>query len=113
MARYIDADKIDYSMASVYWETDKDGNDIYRRSAIAFESDIDEIPTADVVEVAKIKEAKAEIINRMNEFIAEWLNISIDTVNYWGGKVESMDIAKRLVNSVLTDLMDGTPQKEG
>lgn len=51
MARYIDADKINYTMASVYWETDKEGNDVYRRSAIAFESDIDTMPTADVVEV--------------------------------------------------------------
>ena len=51
MARYIDADKIDYTMASVYWGKDDDGKDLYRRSAVAFERDIDEMPTADVAEV--------------------------------------------------------------
>lgn len=51
MARYIDAEKIDYSMVSIYWETDKDGKDIYRRCAVAFETNIDEMPTADVEEV--------------------------------------------------------------
>ena len=51
MARYIDADKIDYTMASVYWDKDENGKDIYRRCAVAFESDIDELPTADVAEV--------------------------------------------------------------
>jgi hypothetical protein len=49
----------------------------------------------------------------MDDFIAEWLNISADTVNYWGGKVEAMNIAKRLVNAVLTDLVDGTPKERG
>ena len=51
MARYIDANKINYTMASIYWGKDKDGKDIYRRTAIAVESEIDELPTADVVEV--------------------------------------------------------------
>ncbi|MBR2302023.1 MAG: hypothetical protein IKA41_08765 [Bacteroidaceae bacterium] len=74
--------------------------------------DIRKIPTADVVEATKIKEAKLEIADRMDAFISGWLNISADTVNYWGGKVEAMTIAKNLVSSILTDLMDGTPQKE-
>lgn len=51
MARYIDADKINYTTASIYWGKDKDGKDIYRRTAIAIESEIDELPTADVEEV--------------------------------------------------------------
>ena len=42
MARYIDADKIDYRFTVV----GADENAGYR--AVAFESDIDEIPTADV-----------------------------------------------------------------
>ena len=49
MARYIDADKIDYIMASVYWGKDNKGRDEYRRTFVAFKSDVDEIPTADVV----------------------------------------------------------------
>ena len=68
---------------------------------------------AENLDLTKIKEAKNEIVNRMDEFIAEWLNISSDTVNYWGGKVEAMNIAKRLVNAVLTDLIDGTPKERG
>ena len=63
--------------------------------------------------LTKVEEAKNEIVNRMDEFIAEWLNISTDTVNYWGGKVDAMNIAKRLVNAVLTDLIDGTPKERG
>ena len=43
--RPIDADKIDYTMASIYWGKDEDGNDVYRRTAIAIESEIDELPT--------------------------------------------------------------------
>lgn len=51
MSRYIDADKIDYTMASVYWGKDNKGRDEYRRTFVAFRSDIDELPAADVVEV--------------------------------------------------------------
>lgn len=68
---------------------------------------------AEHLDLTKVEEAKNEIENRMDEFIAEWLNISSDTVNYWGGKVEAMNIAKRLVNAVLTDLIDGTPKERG
>ena len=68
---------------------------------------------AENLDLTKVEEAKNEIVNRMDEFIAEWLNISSDTVNYWGGKVEAMNIAKRLVNAVLTDLIDGTPKERG
>lgn len=68
---------------------------------------------AENLDLTKVKEAKNEIVNRMDEFIAEWLNISSDTVNYWGGKVEAMNIAKRLVNAVLADLIDGTPKERG
>ena len=45
MPRYIDADKIDYTV-TIVGEAEYAG---YR--AVAFESDIDEIPTADVMEV--------------------------------------------------------------
>ena len=66
---------------------------------------------AENLDLTKVKEAKNQIVNRMDEFIIEWLNISSDTVNYWGGKVEAMNIAKRLVNAVLTDLIDSTPKE--
>ena len=51
MARYIDADKINYSVYSLFDGQDLEGNTLYLHRAIAFESDIDEMPTADVVEV--------------------------------------------------------------
>ena len=47
MARYIDADKIDYTV-TIVGEAENAG---YR--AVAFESDIDEMPTADVMEVKR------------------------------------------------------------
>lgn len=50
MARYIDADKIDYTV-TVVGEAENAG---YR--AVAFESDIDEMPTADAVEVVRCKD---------------------------------------------------------
>lgn len=66
------------------------------------------------LDLIKVEEARNEIVNGMDEFIAEWLNISSDTVNYWGRKVEAMNIAKRLVNAVLTDLIDGvSKEKDG
>lgn len=52
MARYIDADKIDYTFTVV----GMDENAGYR--AVAFESDIDDMPTADVVEVVRCKDCK-------------------------------------------------------
>ena len=49
------------------------------------------------LDLIKVEEARNEIVNGMDEFIAEWLNISSDTVNYWDGKVEAMNIAKDLL----------------
>lgn len=52
MPRYIDANKIDYTVTMV----GIDENAGYR--AVAFESDIDAMPTADVVEVVRCKDCK-------------------------------------------------------
>lgn len=52
MARYIDADEIDYTV-TIVGEAENAG---YR--AVAFESDIDEMPTADAVEVVRCKDCK-------------------------------------------------------
>ena len=52
MPRYIDANKIDYTVTMV----GIDENAGYR--AVAFESDIDAMPTADVVEVVRCRVCK-------------------------------------------------------
>lgn len=56
MSRYIDADKIDYTTASVYRGKDNEGKDVYRRTFVAIKSVVDEIPTADVVEVVRCRD---------------------------------------------------------
>ena len=58
MARYIDVDRLNYTMASVYWGKDNKGRDIYRRTFVAFQSDVDEIPTADVVPKSEVVRCK-------------------------------------------------------
>lgn len=59
MSRYIDADKIDYSVRPVYSGISlATGEAIYLNCAVTYERDIDEMPTADVVEVVRCKECK-------------------------------------------------------
>ena len=62
MARYIDADKIDYTVTMV----GRDENAGYR--AVAFESDIDEIPTADVVPKSEVAREIFEEIETCLEY---------------------------------------------
>ena len=63
MARYIDADKIDYKFIMV----GMDENAGYR--AVAFESDIDEIPTADVVPKSEYDAVVSAVDNSTKEFL--------------------------------------------
>jgi hypothetical protein len=63
MARYIDADKIDYKFIMV-------GQDEYAGyRAIAFESDIDELPTADVVPKSEYDAVVSAVDNSTKEFL--------------------------------------------
>jgi hypothetical protein len=64
MPRYIDADNIDYTVTMV-------GRDEYAGyRAVAFESDIDAMPTADVVPRAEVFEEVDKFrTNIMNKFI--------------------------------------------
>lgn len=59
--RYIDADKINYLVWSLYNGHDMKGNTLFMERAIAFESDIDEMPDAEVVPKEVIKEIFEEI----------------------------------------------------
>ena len=51
----------------------------------------------------EIEQAQKEIVNIMQEFINEWKQYSESTVDYFGGKYEAMEVALRLVKSILTD----------
>jgi hypothetical protein len=64
MARYIDADKIPY-----YLDTSENAPMEGRR--VAFKSDIDKIPTADVVEVVRCKDCKHCTLTEDGEYNPE------------------------------------------
>lgn len=49
---------------------------------------------------------KYEITDRMQEFINEYKTYSQSTIDYFGGKAEAMDVAKRLVNAIMTDYIN-------
>lgn len=54
----------------------------------------------------KIENAKAEIVDRMQVFINEYKQYSESTVDYHYGRVDGLEVAKRLVKSILTDLTE-------
>lgn len=70
-------------------------------------------PTIDAVPVVRCKRVKEEILQRMDEFIAEYRSISESTVDHFGGKADAMDVARRLVNAALTDLCSYGERKDG
>ena len=53
--------------------------------------------------IAEIEQAQTEITDRLEEFIKEYKEYSESTVDYFGGKYEAMEVALRLVKSILTD----------
>jgi hypothetical protein len=65
---------------------------------------LDNIPTADVIEVSRVEEAKQDLLQIIDEFIAEYRSISQSYVDRFGGKADAMETARRLVNAKLTDL---------
>ena len=70
-------------------------------------------PTIDAVPVVQCKRVKEEILQRMDEFIAEYRSISESTVDHFGGKADAMDVAGRLVKAALTDLCSYGERKDG
>lgn len=59
-------------------------------------------PTVDAVEVSRIKEAKQNLLQIIDEFIAEYRHISESSVDHFGGKADAMETARRLVDNALT-----------
>lgn len=74
------------------------------RSRADIQEFLDNIPTAEVIEVSKIKEAKQDLLRIVDEFTAEYKHISQSSLDYFGGKAEAMETARRLINARLTDL---------
>lgn len=63
-----------------------------------------DVPVVDAIEVTKIEEAKQDLLQIVDEFIAEYRNISESYVDHFGGKADAMETARRLINAKLTDL---------
>ena len=67
---------------------------------------LDNIPTATVIEVSKVEETKQKLLAIIDEFIDEYEYKSIrqSYVDHFGGKVDAMETARRLINAAFTDL---------
>ena len=65
---------------------------------------LDNIPTVDVIEVAKVEETREQLLNIVDEFIEEYKSIRQSYIDHFGGKVDAMETARRLINAALTDL---------
>lgn len=63
-----------------------------------------DVPVVDAIEVTKIEEAKQDLLQIVDEFIAKYRNISESYVDHFGGKADAMETARRLINAKLTDL---------
>ena len=91
MARYIDADKIDYTVTVV----GRDENAGYR--AVAFESDIDEMPTADVAPKSEVARLQAEV----NRYKRYYFHHDYDEMI-----AEVLDELDRFINSNCIEIKD-------
>ena len=77
--RLIDANGIEYTTCSVYWGKDEEtGNDFYRRSDIAFKSDIDEIQPIDPETLPIVRELR-EKLAECQPVHAHWIDEGEDT----------------------------------
>lgn len=58
------------------------------------------------IDTEKVVKAKNEIVERMQVFINEYKQYSESTVDYHYGRVDGLEVARRLVKSILTDLTE-------
>jgi len=75
------------------------------RSRADIQEFLDNIPTAEVIEVAKVEEAKQNLLQVVDEFIAEYRHISQSYVDNFGGKADAMETARRLIDKTFNNLM--------
>lgn len=108
--RLIDADALKCAMYSIKPIPDSE----YIFIDVIIE-EIDNAPTTDAVEVARIEEVKQEILQVFDNFIDKDKPLAYWSINdawsYYSGKIQAWEVARRLVNAALTDLcgakMDG------
>lgn len=75
------------------------------RSRTDIQEFLDNIPTAEVIEVSKVLEAKQNLLQIVDEFIAEYRHISQSYVDHFGGKADAMETARRLIDKTFTNLI--------
>lgn len=75
------------------------------RSRADIQEFLDNIPTAEVIEVAKVEEAKQNLLQIVDEFIAEYRHISQSYVDHFGGKADAMETARRLIDKTFNKLI--------
>lgn len=75
------------------------------RSRADIQEFLDNIPTAEVIEVAKVEEAKQNLLQIVDEFIAEYRHISQSYVDHFGGKADAMETARRLLDKTFNNLI--------
>ena len=75
------------------------------RSRADIQEFLDNIPTAEVIEVAKVEEAKQTLLQIVDEFIAEYRHISQSYVDHFGGKADAMETARRLIDKTFNNLI--------
>ena len=75
------------------------------RSRADIQEFLDNIPTAEVIEVAKVEEAKQSLLQIVDEFIAEYRHISQGYVDHFGGKADAMETARRLIGKTFNNLI--------
>ena len=75
------------------------------RSRADIQEFLDNIPTAEVIEVSKVSEAKQNLLQIVDEFIAEYRHISQSYVDHFGGKADAMETARRLIAKAFNTLL--------
>ena len=95
---------LDGTSADMFGDFDGDYRTESGFSRAALEELIKSVTKVDVVEVAKVEETKEQLLKIVDEFIEEYKSIRQSYVDHFGGKVDAMETARRLINASLTDL---------
>ena len=94
MARYIDANKIDYTVTTV------GADEFAGLRAVAFESDIDLIPTADVVPTERLENALALLDKTEDELYGPEGEVTKLTAELNSYKMHYQNLAKEIFEGI-------------
>ena len=75
------------------------------RSRADIQEFLDNIPTVEVIEVAKVEEAKQKLLQIVDELIAEYRHLSKSYIDHFGGKADAMETARGLIDKTFTSLI--------